>query len=157
VSELHDILDELTLEIAHLFFRLRVAAERHLGQGRHSSGRRSILKSLGADGPQTVPDMARARAVTRQRVQTLVDTLLADGLVTRVPNPAHRRSMLIVLSPAGKTFLAKMNAREVELFEFLGEGIPARDLHTAARVVRELRERLDGERWRQLLDRGTEG
>jgi hypothetical protein len=68
-------------EVALLVFRTQIAATQYLGQRRHSTGRRSILKNL-ADGPQTVPAMAQRRAVSRQHIQKLVDTLKADGLVT---------------------------------------------------------------------------
>ncbi|HEX9884860.1 MAG TPA: hypothetical protein VGA70_00155 [Longimicrobiales bacterium] len=46
-----------------------------------------------------------------------------------------------------------MEHREEELARFLGEGIPMDDLRTAARVVRDVRERLGSDRWREVLAR----
>ncbi len=61
-NETYRAVDRFTFEVALLFFRMRTAATQYLGQGRHSTGRRSILKNL-AEGPQTVPAMARRRSV----------------------------------------------------------------------------------------------
>lgn len=143
----HAVVDEFTYEVALLFFRMKIAATEFLGHGKHSSGRRSILKSLGRDGARTVPEMARARSVSRQHIQTLINELRADGLVTNRSNPAHKRSKLIVLTAAGKSFLGQMAAREEELFATLAEGIPLADFRRATRLVRELKRRLESEDW----------
>jgi DNA-binding MarR family transcriptional regulator len=149
-SAAHRVVDEFTFEVALLFFRMRRAATQYLGQGRHATGRRSVLKSLGEQGPQTVPEMARVRSTSRQHVQKLVDVLGADGLVEKTPNPAHKRSMLIALTRRGEEFLATMDAREARLMEYLGRGIPLRELQTATDVVRELRERFESPEWERL-------
>jgi DNA-binding MarR family transcriptional regulator len=151
----HEALDELTFEVALLFFRMRVAATQYLGQGRHSSGRRSILKSLGARGPQTVPAMAKPRAVSRQHVQKLVDELKRDALVAAIPNPTHKRSKLIALTGRGAGFLEKMEKREAELFRFLGRDLRLGDIRSATELVRELRRRFESEEWLRLTGNPT--
>jgi predicted transcriptional regulator len=101
-SELLRLFDET----AALFHRLRaVAAEVH-GQSERSAGRRGILKSR--LGPQTVPQLARARPVSRQHIQMLVNWLLKDGFVTTRENPARRRFSLVLLTPNGKRLLEAM-------------------------------------------------
>lgn len=145
--EAHGVVDEFTYEVALLFFRMKIAATEFLGQGKHSSGRRSILKNLGREEAVTVPEMARARGVSRQHIQALVNELRADGLVGSRSNPAHKRSKLIVLTPAGKRFLKRMNAREEELLSELAKGIPLDDFRRATRLVRELKKRLESEEW----------
>lgn len=146
-----EVLDTFTYEVALLFFRMRFAATQYLGQGRHSSGRRSILKSLGSLGPQTVPQMARARTVSRQHIQTLVDELLAEDLVQRIPNPAHRRSKLVELSPRGRAQLAAMNEREAELMGFISRGMPVERVRAATEVVQHVRSRLESAEWQELV------
>jgi DNA-binding MarR family transcriptional regulator len=150
--DLHQALDKLSLELALVFFRLRNAARDLLGEGKHSSGRRSVLKSLGRDGAQTVPQMARERAVSRQHVQKLVDGLKASGLVSLAENPLHKRSKLVTLSDEGRRFLEEMNQREEKLKAFLSEGVPLEEMNAALRVVGQLRHRLDSEEWQTLLD-----
>lgn len=146
-----EAIDTFTFEVALLYFRMRHAATQYLGQGRHSSGRRSLLKSLGSLGPQTVPQMARARSVSRQHIQTLVDELRAEGLVHRIPNPAHRRSKRIELTDAGRALLAAMNEREAELMRFIGRGLSLAKVRSATEVVRHVRARLESAGWRRLV------
>lgn len=144
--------DRFTFEVALLFLRMRTAATQYLGQGRHSTGRRSILKSL-AEGPQTVPAMARRRSVSRQHIQKLVDALRADGLVRIRPHPTDGRSRLVVLAPKGAVFVEELRAREVELFAELTEGLSLERLEQATEVVQEVRSRLEGTRWERVATR----
>ena len=147
IREAHAVVDEFTYEVALLFFRMKLAATDFLGQGKHSSGRRSILKSLGQEDALTVPEMARSRSVSRQHIQTLVNELDADGLVTTRPNPAHKRSRLVVLTSTGRRFLKEMSAHEKQLLSGLAAGIPLDDFRRATRLVRELKRRLESEEW----------
>lgn len=145
-----DALDRLTYEVALLYFRMRLAATEYVGQGEHSSGRRSVLKSLAREGPQAVPQMARVRSVSRQHIQTVVDGLRADGFVRRRPNPAHKRSKLIALTARGDEFVAAMHDAEAVLFAYLGQTLRGPAVRTATEVVRELRGRLEDPAWERL-------
>lgn len=145
-------LDTFTFEVALLFFRMRHAATEYLGQGKHSSGRRSVVKSLGEQGPQTVPAMARARTVSRQHIQRIVDELLKEGLVERRTNPAHRRSKLIALSSEGEQLLASLDEREAELMRFLARGLRLEQVREATRVVRHVRSQLESPAWQRLIE-----
>lgn len=155
-SAAHKTIDALTFEMALVFFRLTEAARALLGQGKHSSGRRSVLKSLGRDGPQTVPQMAKMRSVSRQHVQKLVNGLLSDGLVRMRVNPHHKRSKIVALTARGQRFLDEMKRRERKYMEYLTRGIPHRDLTIGLRVVRALRQKLDSEEWKRLLHQAGE-
>jgi DNA-binding MarR family transcriptional regulator len=147
-----ETLDTFTFEVALLFFRMRHAATEYLGQGNHSSGRRSLIKSLGAQGAQTVPQMANARTVSRQHIQRIVDELRREGLVERIPNPAHRRSQLIALSQKGEALLAAMDEREAELMTFLARGLRLEQVRDATEVVRHVRARLESPDWHRLVE-----
>lgn len=153
LREVREAVDTFTFEAALLYFRMRVAATEYVAQGRHSPGRRSVLRTIGQHGPQAVPDMARVRAVSRQHVQKLVDELRTDGLVTTKPNPRDRRSKLVVLTRAGAKFLRELNAREADLFDFLAEGVSPTEFRRATRIVRLLRDRLESEEWQKLVSR----
>lgn len=145
-------LAELIGETTALFHRLKLAAEEVHDQGQVSAGRRGILLGLARSGPQTVPQMARARPVSRQLVQTLVNGLLEDGYVAYAPNPAHRRSHLVRLTRSGARLVARMERRERDLLGDLRVGVPARELRAAARTLRRLRGVLESEAWRRRLD-----
>ncbi len=148
--------DELTFTTALLYFRLRKAAGELAGEGAQSSGRRSILKSLATGDAQTVPQMARLRALSRQHIQKLVNGLLADGLVELIDNPAHRRSRLVAITTAGRRAAAATSRREAEVFPQISRGISLADMRTATRVLQSLNAAFEGERWRRLVDRRQE-
>lgn len=108
-----------------------------------SMGMRGVLEYLDREGPATVPDIARARRVTRQRIQTLVNALARRRLVRSVPNPASRRSPLIEVSDTGTALIRAMRERESRALQL---GIGARRLRDAEATLRELREALEARR-----------
>ena len=75
-----------------LFHRLRATAGEVHGQGEPTAGRRGVLRDLSRLGPQTVPQMARRRPVSRQHIQLLVNGLVDTRHVVycnRQPIPLH--------------------------------------------------------------------
>lgn len=150
-AERQAAVDELTFTTALLYFRMRKAAEEMIGEGAQSAGRRSILKSLTSGGPQTVPQMARLRAVSRQHIQKLVNDLVADGLVELTDNPAHRTSRLVRITEKGEAVASATARREAEILPEVSRGIPLEDIRKATRVLQSLKRGFEGDRWRQLL------
>jgi DNA-binding MarR family transcriptional regulator len=138
-------------EARSLFHRMKVAAEEMHRQGELTGGRRGVLMGLYRGGPQTVPQMARARPVTRQHIQSLVNALLKDGYVELVENPAHKRSRLVRLTDHGREFVEEMNQREAEILTALGVEIEDKDLFKAAEVLSRLRKAFEGRKWKRLL------
>jgi DNA-binding MarR family transcriptional regulator len=125
-----------------LFHLLRALAAQIHGQGEMTAGRRGILRGLDRLGPQTVPQMARARPVSRQHIQMEVNQLEADGLVELIENVAHRRSRLVRLTPQGKVYLEEMYRREAKWYGELSLAIPAESLRATAETLRALRTTL---------------
>lgn len=138
-------LDQVFTETVALFHRLRAVAEEVHGQGEMTAGKRGILKDLARLGPQTVPQMARARPVSRQHIQLLVNTLEADGYVQWSENPAHKRSLFVHLTPEGETLFRIMSQQEAEHLSALDIDIEEQDLETTVSVLRSLRELLASE------------
>ena len=100
---------------------------------------RAALEYLERHGPTTVPDIARARGVTRQHIQTTVNELLDRSLVAYAPNPQHRRSHLVALTNNGaETIAAMQRAERTALEPRLPELDPA-DLAAATATLRSLR------------------
>jgi DNA-binding MarR family transcriptional regulator len=64
-----------------------------------------LLESLAA-GPQTNKLLAEAAGVSSSTASRGVDVLVRRRLVSRVGAPSYRRSVLISLTPAGRTALA---------------------------------------------------
>jgi DNA-binding MarR family transcriptional regulator len=94
-------------------------------------------------GPQTVPQIARARPVSRQRIQRLADDAAEDGLVEFTDNPAHRRSKLVRLTPEGATLLQRLTENITDISKELADGMDEQELRTTAKVLRMLREKLE--------------
>ena len=106
---------------------------------------RAVLEFLHRSGPASVPEIARARLVTRQHIQAIVDTLLEAGQLERLTNPAHRRSVLLTLSPAGAGLIAEMHRREERYLDARLDGVDRADVTAATRLLAAVRHRLDQE------------
>jgi len=105
-----------------------------------SMGMRAVLEYLDRNGDATVPDMARARRVTRQRIQSLVNSLADAGYVTTSANPASRRSPLITLTTAGQGKILGMRRLEGR---HMRVGLSAKRIAEATATLAELRTSLE--------------
>lgn len=117
MTERSEAAQELFDEIRRVDNRLRWLGDTLHPELGLTAAKRSILLALHRDGPQTVPDLARERLVSRQVVQTQVNDLLDDGLVASAPNPRHRRSPLLTLTNEGASRIRRMLAKEEALVE----------------------------------------
>lgn len=132
--------EDLIYEVRVLYQTLLQFGEQIHGESPISMGMRAVLEYLSRFGDATVPDMARARRVTRQRIQALVNDLSSLDLVTTRDNPASKRSPLIALTKAGARNLRDMRKREGEWLEV---DIPAARLRQAKQTLIDLREALE--------------
>jgi len=131
--------------------RVRDAAEEYLQDLGISAGSRLLLRFLSDEGPTTVPSIARARGVSRQHIQTVVDGLRLRDLVERIENPAHKRSKLIRLSPLGELLLAEVDRREESVWLGLNLNVRRRELDAATDTIGQLRARLESKAWRKAV------
>jgi DNA-binding MarR family transcriptional regulator len=60
----------------------------------------AAMEHLIQDGPLTPTELARRLGLTTAAMTTSIDRLTAVGHVTRMPNPADRRGLLVVPAPA---------------------------------------------------------
>ncbi|SLN41442.1 MarR family winged helix-turn-helix transcriptional regulator [Oceanibacterium hippocampi] len=135
-------LDALIREIRGAFNRLKAVAERLHRESGVNASMRAVMEALG-DGPRPVPDIARARGVSRQHIQVNMDALAAAGLVEAQDNPAHRRSPLYALTPAGVRLFGAMRAAEAALLERLAGEFPPEALGAARTTTAALNRHLD--------------
>jgi DNA-binding MarR family transcriptional regulator len=63
----------------------------------------------------TSAELARNSFVTAQTMTDLVTSLERRGLISRAPDPAHRRRLLISLTATGRAFLAEHAARVADI------------------------------------------
>jgi MarR family transcriptional regulator for hemolysin len=72
-----------------------------------------------------------------------IDTLEADGLVERLPDPTDRRSKQLRLTPAGERVLEEIFTIADELRDRLLRGIPPEKMEELNELLVMLTERLD--------------
>ena len=144
-------LESLFDEVRVLFHRLKAAADDLHLDLEISAGERGVLEGLSRHGPRTVPAMARARPVSRQHIQTIVNGLLDRGFVRYDENPAHKRSQLVLLSPAGEKIIAEIKRREMRLLTKAGFPVTVKDLEAAANTLRAVRDYIGSKEWQNLV------
>jgi DNA-binding MarR family transcriptional regulator len=101
-------------------------------------GMRAVLEIVAESGPATVPELARTLDVSRQATQRLANELVRAGYAQTVPNPRHRRSVLLTLTRAGSDTFAAIHRRELEQLATLAPGCSEEDVRTAVRVLTQV-------------------
>jgi len=133
-----ETLEAVFHETRRLFHVLRAIGDELHADSAITTAMRGVLESLATQGAQTVPQMARARPVSRQHIQTIVDALVRRGLVELVANPSHKRSPLVRLTEAGTAAFARLHAAEARLLAQAAPTVSMQELETAARVLAAL-------------------
>jgi DNA-binding MarR family transcriptional regulator len=129
---------ELMLEVAQCFFRIRAVGQKTGLITSWGGGAFGFMRSLALLGPLTVPQIARMRPTSRQRMQRLADELEADGLVEFIDNPKHRRSKLVRLTRKGDARYRELKARLLAVASTLGVGLSEGDIRRTTEIVRQL-------------------
>jgi len=140
-SRTHDV-EKLAGEVRHLFQVLKTLADAVHREAGLNASTRAVIEAL-ADGPRTVPDIARRKSVTRQHIQLLVDELARAELVELKPNPAHLRSPLVQLTRKGEAMFAAVRKREAPLLDRLAAGLDARKTAVTIQTLAGLRRRVE--------------
>jgi DNA-binding MarR family transcriptional regulator len=135
-------LNQLITETRGLFHDLEEVSDQILAKDDLSGQERLVMMSLRKLGLSTVPQLARIREVSRQYVQTSVNELERRGLVALHDNPAHKRSRLVGLTPAGEVLILGVMAREGEAMHRVAVGLHPEQVREAVAVLRRVRERL---------------
>jgi len=109
-----------------------------------TAARWQVLGAVALAGrPLTVPQIARRMGLTRQAVQESVNRLLAEALAEARDNLDHRRSPLIGLTELGSQKYTAIDQRQSRWINQLAAGLQITDLAAAARVLRDLGDRLE--------------
>jgi DNA-binding MarR family transcriptional regulator len=133
-----DDFDHFVGALRAVFFALRAISNQLLADLDCSPAERSLLEELDREGPRTVPDLARARAISRQTMQKTVDRLVARRWLLVQPNPRHQRSSLLALAPAGRQIFVEARARERRLLARTALPVSGAELRRATEVLHHL-------------------
>ena len=129
---------ELSVAVIELYFRLEAVTQASAGFA-NAGGEFGVLRSLVADGAQTVPQMAAARPVSRQHCQTIVNGLAEQGLVEFLDNPRHKRSKLVRVTKRGRARFETMKAQFTEVAGVYAPHFSAAEVAAATDVCRRAR------------------
>jgi len=129
-------------EIRACFNQMKSLAEQlHQDLGVNPS-MRAVMEALSTRSPQTVPDIAKNKGVSRQHIQTIMNSLQAEGFVDTFDNPAHKRSPLFNLTSKGRTVFAKIKEREKEPLQRLAAVMSSESLKHAQEALSQLNQHL---------------
>jgi DNA-binding MarR family transcriptional regulator len=137
---------ELMLEVAQCFFRIRALGQKTGLISGWGGGTFGFMRSLALLGPLTVPQIARMRPTSRQRMQRLANELAAEGLVEFIDNPKHRRSKLVRLTTKGEARYRGLNARLLSIASMTGVDLSEADIRKTIELVRQLSDDVTTER-----------
>jgi DNA-binding MarR family transcriptional regulator len=132
---------ELVFEVAAYFFRIRTAGQKYGLVSKSGSGTLGFLRTIATAGAITVPDLARMRPTSRQRMQQLADELAAEGLIEFIDNPLHKKSKLMRLTRKGRARYQLMLKQLHEIGAEVAQGVAESELRRAAAIIHALWER----------------
>lgn len=98
----------------------------------------SVVTSLSEQGPASQADLGRRLWIDRSDLHAILAELERRGLVARVRDEQDRRRNVVALTPAGKTFLGRLNKTVDAAQDALLEPLSPAD----RRMLRQLLERL---------------
>jgi DNA-binding MarR family transcriptional regulator len=104
---------------------------------------RAVIEALYEQDEQTVPQIARAKSVTRQHIQVLVNRLAEARLVAVTDNPGDRRSPIIRLTRQGRSAYERMRKREAIVLAELAAALDGCDLAATDATLQAMQRFLD--------------
>ncbi|MDJ0699683.1 MAG: MarR family transcriptional regulator [Woeseiaceae bacterium] len=136
---------ELVWLIRRLFRSMAREADRYLEAIGISVADRAVMEFLYPDKQLSVPEIASRYDVSRQHVQVTANRLLDRGLMNSMPNPRHKRSVLMRLSDTGRAVFAGIRHNEDELLERLFVDVDRQDLEATRQTLRTMLDKLNQE------------
>jgi DNA-binding MarR family transcriptional regulator len=132
-----------------LFQRLRAASDDLLAGTGINASQRALLEFLHRQQPQTVPQIARQKSVSRQHIQSVANELLALGLIAAENNPGHKRSRLLRLTGKGRALFEAVRRKEAGVLERMQEDFDTNQLATTIDTLESIDAWLASKDWKK--------
>lgn len=94
------------------------------------------LRYVGETGEPDMRDIARYLRIAAPSATALVDSLVADGLLTRAPDAVDRRRVRLAVSAKGAKMLRTVEERRLKAFARVVSPLSAKDRSEFARIMR---------------------
>jgi MarR family transcriptional regulator, multiple antibiotic resistance protein MarR len=119
-------------------------AERMKAEAGVGAGYFELLRYVREHPDARVADLASAFAIGVGTTSKIVDRLEKQGWMERRPNPANRRSSLLVLTRAGESVVSQAEpAWQAAIQEILGRAVTPEDLTALSLALGALRSDLE--------------
>ncbi len=139
LAGLSDELIRLNGRLKNLF----AEAQRGAGLGQSELG---VLNAVvEADRPPTVPQIGRSFGQPRQLVQRAANSLMAAGLIEALPNPDHKRALLLRATEAGIALKRGIDARADTKADEVAQSLDAALVRSATAALRTIRQQLEAQ------------
>ncbi len=103
---------------------------------------RAVMEFLYPENMHSVPEIAELYKVSRQHVQTTINSLLSQGLVNTQENPRHKRSPHIMLNSEGRKLFATVLKKDEETIEKLFSHLAKNDVQITHKTLQSLLDKL---------------
>jgi DNA-binding MarR family transcriptional regulator len=145
-SETRHLLVGLSDELIRLNGRMKVLfAGARKSEGLSDSEMSVLNAVVEADRPPTVPQIGRSFGQPRQLVQRAANSLIDAGLIEPLPNPDHKRAVLLRATGEGTALKRESDARADAIAADVGAGVDPEALRTAITALRTIRQQLEAQ------------
>lgn len=115
-----DIVSQVAEQFTRAFRRMRRGTAKELAPLGLTFAQARVLRILGhAQAPMRIGDLAARLEIVPRSATSMVDLLEEAALAVRQPDPGDRRSVLVSLTPAGRSLLQRMGAARLASAEAL--------------------------------------
>jgi DNA-binding MarR family transcriptional regulator len=105
-----------------------------------SQGEAHVLAQLAASGPATIAELHRGLAHKRSTLTSILDRLVARGLVTRTVSDSDRRSFLVDTTAKGRQVAERVHDHLVALEAAVARRITSGEMRTFLKVLSAIEE-----------------
>ncbi|MCW3837644.1 MarR family winged helix-turn-helix transcriptional regulator [Sphingomonas canadensis] len=97
-----------------------------------------VLAFICAAGPSSAADVGAASAIDKAEVSRATAKLVADGLIERNADPAHRRRMILAPTPLGSETHQRIRDRRRAFFQHILRDVSAESREEINRALRRI-------------------
>lgn len=141
-----DLHPDLAPGLRHTLTRLYLTLRRNSPTSALSAAQASALAVLIDHGPMRMGEFAERESIRMPTATSLVDGLLREGLVSREPDPADRRAVVVNTTAKGSDLVAEIRANRDDVVTKALESLSP-DQHAALQAalpaLRELQTRME--------------
>ncbi len=137
--------------VRRLFQRFRSMSGDLLDGTGINTSQRALLEFLHRQQPQTVPQIAREKSVSRQHIQSVANELLSLELISSTRNPDHKRSHHLRLTTKGKSLYKSIRKQETVLIKHMEKAFWQEDLDTTLETLRSIDSYLASGDWKHHM------